>query len=82
MRIELFGPTGERHPLEVEFPVDAKCDPNEPTQLVPWSFALALQNVVFGAEGRHEFRLLFDKRQLGTVALYVKRQTIEQGDQK
>jgi len=80
MRIELFGPSGDKHPLELEFPVVVQRVEGV-TRPPRWSFAVTLQNVVFGVQGRHEFRLLIDGRQIGSVALHVDRQAASQGGQ-
>jgi hypothetical protein len=81
MRIEMFGPTGDRHPVEIEFPVTVQVNTDEPRRAPRWTFAIGLQNVVFGMEGRHEFRLSVDGNPLGIVPLHMKRQAADEGGQ-
>jgi hypothetical protein len=82
MRIELFGPTGDRHPLEIEFPVMVRVSPADPPRAPRLNFAVCLQNLIFGMAGRHEFRISVDGRQLGTVPLYITRQADALGGQR
>jgi hypothetical protein len=81
LQIELVGPTGDRNPLEIDFPMDLRPRPDAPPRDPRMSFAVSLQNLVFGVDGRHEFRILVDKRQLGVIPFYVIRQAVAQEGQ-
>jgi hypothetical protein len=81
LQIELFGPTGDRNPLEIDFPLDFHPRLDAPPRDPRMSFAVSLQNLLFGVDGRHQFRILVDSRQLGTIPFYVIRQAAAQEGQ-
>jgi hypothetical protein len=70
--VELFGPTKEKLPLEVEIPVAAIGPRVDVPELTPaFCCAINMANVLISLPGDYEFRISADGKAIGAAVLYV-----------